>query len=371
MKYRLYEYPLYGLVTLILMIMAIPLVLMMLFIYLVRSTGAPMKSLKYLFGFIIVLLIVAATFITYQLYKTYDIGPEIRSITIVEHDSFSSVTDKLQQNEILHGRYLFKYAAIVTGVDKSLATGRYDFKGKISQMDILYKLKRHEIATLMVTIPEGLTVYKTAGLLANALQIDSAAFVNRAFDTTFTKSHYDLEGLEGYLFPETYRLWYGIKIDEIIKIMVNEFTKETADILAPLKEGTGSRKAIVILASIIEAEAYITDEKALISSVYHNRLRKKMLLQADPTVIYALGGLDRPLTKRDLDFDSPYNTYRYKGLTPGPINSPGLDAIRAAVFPEQSDYFYFVAEGGGRHVFSRTLAEHNRAIRKIKRDKNR
>jgi len=121
------------------------------------------------------------------------------------------------------------------------------------------------------------------------------------------------------------------------------------------------------LASIIEAEARDGSELGKISSVYNNRLSKKMRLQADPTVIYALGGLDRPLWFRDLEYDSPYNTYKYRGLPPGPINSPGLAAIKAALNPETTDFLYFVADGTGKHIFSKTLREHNRARSRIKK----
>lgn len=366
-KYRLYEYLLYLLVTLVLLLLAVPLLLWKFFAFLIRSMGAPMKSIKYLFGFILLIGIIAASFIVYELYAPYDIGPERHSVTINDNDSFSTVMSKLQKADILKGGYLFKLAAITYGVDKSLSPGRYDFAGKISQIDILKKLRRREIATLMVTIPEGLTAYKTAGLMLRELAIDSAGFVSHVFDTTFCREKYRRDNLEGYLFPNTYRLWYGIKTAEIIDILLTEFDRQTVQLFARLSPESQSAERLVILASIIQAEAYLADEMPMISSVYHNRLRKKMRLQADPTVIYGMGGLDRPLNRRDLDYDSPYNTYKYKGLPPGPINSPGLEAIKSAMSPEQSEYLYFVAEGGGKHSFSRTLKEHNRAIRKIKR----
>jgi UPF0755 protein len=357
------------LVTLFLLLLAVPLMLLKFFAYLLRSMGAPMKSIKHLFGFIILVGIIAVAFIVYGLYMPYDIGMERRSVMVNDNDSFISVMSKLQKADILRGGYLFKVAAITYGVDKSLSPGRYDFSGKISQIDILKKLKRRDIATIMVTIPEGWTAYKTADLMRRELEIDSASFIAHVFDTSFSRKKYNRDNLEGYLFPETYRLWYGIKADEIIDILIGEFDRQTTPLFAYLSPESRSAETLVILASIIQAEAYLGEEMSLISSVYHNRLRKKMRLQADPTVIYGIGGLERPLNRHDLDYDSPYNTYKYKGLPPGPINSPGLEAIKAAMYPEKSEYIYFVAEGGGKHIFSRTLAEHNRAIRKIKRVK--
>jgi len=123
---------------------------------------------------------------------------------------------------------------------------------------------------------------------------------------------------------------------------------------------------LLTFASLIEAETSVGGERGLISSVYHNRLRKGMLLQCDPTVIYALGGLDRPLLYKDLEIDSPYNTYKFSGLPPGPICSPGAASIMAALYPEESRYLYFVADGNGRHIFSETLSQHNVARRTVK-----
>ncbi len=328
-----------------------------------------MKSVKQFFGFLLVLVIVAGGYIAYKIYIPYNIGAEIRSVTINENDSFPVVLKNLNQASVLKGDYIFKLMAIFSGVDKKLSPGRYDFVGRISLYDVLRKLKNKDIATLMVTIPEGLSVYKTAGLIAARLSIDSAEFVARAFDTAFAENQYNIEGFEGYLYPETYRLWYGIKTDQIFDILLIEFRHKSSGLFDSLRDNHYSARELLVLASIIEAEARADDEKPLISSVYHNRLKRRMKLQADPTVIYALGGLDRPLLYKDLEVDSPYNTYKYEGLPPGPINSPGLASIVAAIYPAETNYLYFVADGTGRHIFSHTLVEHNRAKRKVKQGK--
>jgi len=329
-----------------------------------------MKSVKHLLGFILVLIIIATGFIAYKIFIPYDIGSERHSVMIKDNDTFPAILKNLNDAGVLHGDYIFKLMVVFSGVDKKLSPGRYDFVGQISLYDVLRKLKNRDIATLMVTIPEGLTIYKTAGLIADKLDIDSSVFAALAVDTTFTQDKYNINGLEGYLFPETYRLWYGINADQIIDIMLSEYNHKTDGLFSQLPDYINSKKSLLALASIIEAEARLDDEKPIISSVYHNRLKRKMRLQADPTVIYALGGLDRPLYYKDLEYDSPYNTYKYAGLPPGPINSPGLASIKAAINPAETNYLYFVADGTGRHIFSHTLTEHNRAKRKVKRDKN-
>ena len=368
MHFRLYEYVIYWLVTAVLLILAVPLLIFKFCRYLVVSTGAPLKSASHLVGFVLVLIIIAAGFVTYKIFIPYPIGPEVKSITVQDKERFSQVIGDLKEAGILHDVSLFRRLTVMSGLDRSVAPGRYDFSGRVSLYSIISKFRNRNIATIDLTVPEGLPVYKTASILAGALGIDSAAFYHRVFDSVYTAGRYGLNGLEGYLFPETYRFWYGIKIDQIIDIMVEEFYRHTDSILAPPFPNNLSAEKIVTLASIVEAEATDPDEMGRVASVYHNRLRDRMMLQADPTVIYALGGLDRPLNRRDIRVtDSPYNTYKHYGLPPGPINSPGRQAITAAVRPDSSGYYYFVADGTGRHIFSRTLREHNRARERVKR----
>lgn len=365
-----YEYILYWLVTIALLILAIPVVVLKTAGFLVRSVGTPMKSVKHFLGFVLVVLLCAAGFTAYKIFYPFHIGEATVSIMVEEHDPFSRVSRALKDGKVIADDYLFSRLAIMTGVDKSLIPGRYDFSGKVSLYQVLRKFKTHDIATLLLTIPEGFTIAQIASRLSEQMEIDSAAFVRLANDTAYTEAEYNAWGLEGYLYPETYRLWYGMKVKDIIHVMVSEFERRTAGVFDTPATGGLTREEILILASIIEAEAYFEDEMPVISSVYHNRLRKGMRLQADPTVVYAMGGVDRPLLYRDLEYESPYNTYRHKGLPPGPINSPRLAAIEAAISPDQTDYLYFVADGTGRHVFSTTLRQHNRAKNKAKTVRN-
>jgi len=366
-KTKAYEYIIYWLVTFFILILAIPVAIMSVLKYLLKILALPLKSWRHFLAFMLILLLAIVSYVVYHLFIPYDIGVQVKNIMVAENDNFPIVLKKLVDNGLVEDKQLFKLLAVAGGIDKSIIPGRYDFSGRVSLYGIYRKFKRQEIATLLITIPEGLTVNKIAGLFQKNLDLDSAAFVNLAFDTSYTRAHYGLDDLEGYLFPETYRFQYGVKIEQVFDIMLDEFNRRTKPVFDASPENSLSKEQTIILASIIEAEARFDDEKSTIASVYHNRLDDKMRLQADPTVIYALGGLDRPLYYKDLEYDSPYNTYRYHGLPPGPINSPGLASIVAALIPDTSEYYYFVADGSGRHIFSRTLREHNRAKNQIKK----
>ncbi len=369
-KFRFYEYILHWIVTLILLILAIPLLLFKGLAFLVNSTGNPVKSVGHLIGFLLVIVIVAGGYLSYKIFYPYDTGDEVKSIVIDDEHPFSEALTSLNEQGIIRDGYLFRQLVVRTGVDKQVSPGRYDFFGKTSLWRVFNKFRNRDIATVLVTVPEGLPSWKTASIFRKELQIDSARFMEIVFDSDYAERRYNLKSLEGYLFPETYRFWYGIDASEVIDIMVNEFFEQTKGLFNRQAPNGLNPEKTMTLASIIEAEATLDREMGLVSSVYHNRLDKRMMLQADPTVIYGLGGLDRPLNRRDIRLlDSPYNTYKKYGLPPGPINSPGLEAIRAALHPDSTAYLYFVADGKGGHIFSKTLLEHNRAKIKIKRQR--
>jgi UPF0755 protein len=348
-------------------ITALPVAVIKIMRFLWRSASSPFGSLKHFAGFLLALTLLTIGVVAYKIVVPIDLGAEPRSVMVEENESFRSIARKLRDGGVISNEYLFRVAAVIGGIDKNILPGRYDFKGDMSIYDVLSKIKRREIATILLSIPEGATVYKIGSILKTYLGIDSAEFVATAMDTAAGMAKYNAPGLEGYLFPETYLFWFGMKIDRIIEMLVAEFQKRTAGILDSCPSANLSRREVLILASIIEAEALYEDEMPLISSVYHNRLRINMLLQADPTVNYAMGGVFRLLKYSDLKYPSPYNTYLHPGLPPGPINSPGLAAINAAINPARTDFLYFVADGKGRHIFSRTLEEHNRAKLRIRR----
>lgn len=248
---------------------------------------------------------------------------------------------------------------------ESLKAGIYQFTGASSPLAVLDKLIRGDVLLKSVTVREGLDRFAIGQLL------ESERFGTAVEWKTLTSSASLIEdldpradSLEGYLFPDTYLLSPGTQLPVIVKMMIQNFRKHFGDQLALISSGLELHDTVT-LASIVEMEARIPEERPLIAGVYLNRLNKGMLLQADPTVIHALklaGKWDGNIRRPDLKMDSPYNTYRYKGLPPGPIANPGLASLRAAAFPAQTDYLYFVSRNDGSHVFARTLEEHNRNV---------
>ncbi len=235
--------------------------------------------------------------------------------------------------------------------------------------DILNEFEKGQVTLIRWTVPEGLTVSAIAELWEEA-DLGTAKAFQEASESPRLLERYGLadKTAEGYLFPNTYKFAKGTKTEKVVEMMLDEFKQRWTDIFDEEAQNLRrTRHEIVTLASIIEKEAQSELERPRISSVFHNRLKRKWRLQADPTVLYALGNPDRLLTKGDLRIDSPYNTYIHKGLPPGPIANPGIDSIIAALRPEKTDYLYFVAIGEGKHHFSKTLSEHNSIIRKMRR----
>jgi UPF0755 protein len=295
-----------------------------------------------------------------------DLDGKLVTIIIKPGTTMHQVANELADKGVVSSAVVTRLAARYSGVDRKLTPGRYDFGGSNSPKSVLKRLADADFVRIKVTIPEGNTIWKTASELAADLKLDSATIVNLGSDSAFLDRN-RVPSLEGYLFPETYYFPWGTSAEDAVSEMITMYHEKTDKIWPQTIDGGLSRDDVIKLASIIEAETGRSDERAVVSSVYHNRLRKNMKLDADPTVIYGLGGLDRPLYRKDLSRDTPYNTYLHKGLPPTPINSPGLAAIQAALNPEQTDYLFFVADENGRHYFSRTNAEQNRAIRRIKR----
>ncbi|MEM7481526.1 MAG: endolytic transglycosylase MltG [Acidobacteriota bacterium] len=258
---------------------------------------------------------------------------------------------------------------LVYGLDNPpLQAGEYRFEGALSTRQVLAKLIAGDIVTHPVTLVEGKTLAETAKILADAGFGDRRAF-EAAMNDPAPIADLDpaANDLEGYLFPDTYRFARGTGEVEIVQRLVETFRQRFGEAYSPSDSEGGGRslREAVILASVVEKEARLADERPVIAGVYANRLERGIALYADPTVIYALMRLDRwngNLTRDNLQVDSPYNTYRYPGLPPGPICSPGLGSLRAAADPAEVPYLYFVSRNDGSHVFARTLGEHNRNV---------
>ncbi len=283
--------------------------------------------------------------------------------------TFSQVQADLVEKGIVTNPELFRWAAYLTRREDDIQTGRYLFRYGESVSCLLRKLSHGEVEYTRVAVPEGLYMTEIASLLQKKEVVDSAAFMETATDSQFVTSLGIVEpSLEGYLFPDTYLFRWPIGSEEVARRMVYRF-REIYDMnVAQDADSIGMHMShVVSLASIVQAEAVYDSEMPRISAVYHNRLKAGMRLEADPTVAYALGGVRRRLWLKDLRVKSPYNTYRNKGLPPGAICNPGQAALEAAVNPlTGSNEYYFVADGTGRHHFTRTYNEHLQAKHRIK-----
>ncbi len=313
-------------------------------------------------------LLLALVYLVSLYTRSIDLEDRTASVIIEPGDSFGVVAERLAVQKVIPSKTVLVAAARLQGVDHHLTPGRYDFAGRNSCRSVLRRLSEGDFLRIRVTVPEGSPVWKVAAIVAEKLELDSATFAALNDDSSFL-SEAGSPRLEGYLYPETYVFPWGVSEHEVARAMLDQFYAGTDSIWPDSLPQGLSRDEILTLASIIEAETKLDYERPLVASVYLNRLRRQMKLDADPTVIYGLGGLDRPLLRHDLRKDTPYNTYLHKGLPPTPINSPGLAALKAAVNPSESDYLYFVADETGGHVFSRTNAEHNRARERIKQAK--
>ncbi len=295
-------------------------------------------------------------------------------VTVPAGSTFDSILDTLVTRGVVNGRRRFRLYARLTGADRQIRSGNYELVTGTSWGGILETLTTGRVVTSEMTIPEGFTI---ADMVARVAEI-----VERPADTvrarlTDPDAHlrWDLPGpgLEGYLFPDTYRFAPGVALDVVIETMVQRYHAAwTAARITRLEELGMSENELVTLASIIQAEARRVEEMPTISAVYHNRLRRGMRLQADPTVLYALGGRRERLLYAAIDSvaDNPYNTYIQRGLPPGPIAAPGEAAIRAALYPTEEGYLYFVARPDGRHIFTHSLEEHNLAREIARSERN-
>jgi UPF0755 protein len=316
---------------------------------------------------ILVLLITAV--IAYML--TRPLGDPQREyvIYLLPHDTPNDIFAKLLGVGMPVDRAIFSRMMIWTKADRHLKPGRYRFHGGMTHYKLAQYFRDAKPELSKITIPEGWPLRKISQALVREIPTDSLELVKLLSDTTYLRSFkIDAPSFEGYLFPQTYTFYPYIDPANVIKELVHTFeTSVTPEMKSRAAELNMSLNQVITLASLIEAEAADGKERELISSVFYNRLKLGWKLQCDPTVIYALGGLDRPLLRGDLDFESPYNTYLHEGLPPGPICSPGLASIKAALYPAETKYVYFVANGAGEHIFTSSLNEHNRAITSIKR----
>lgn len=280
------------------------------------------------------------------------------------------VAAQLAEQGVLEYPRLFLLFARLTEVDRQLRAGRYAVPANVSIRSLLRLLREGPNLRERVTIPEGSRARAIGGILRRAADVDSVEFVTLALDPG-AAGHFGVPGptLEGYLFPETYEFSFGVAPREAAALLVAQYRSVMTPALVARAESLGlSERDVVTLASIIEAETAIPEERPRVAAVYLNRLRRGWRLEADPTVRYATGSDTAAISAEDLACDSPYNTYRIAGLPPGPIGNPGRASILAALYPsERCEDLFFVANGEGGHTFSRTADEHARAVAAFRR----
>ncbi len=323
-------------------------------------------------------LLVLGTGAGFLLYAFY--GPNIfpdapeKFFYVSRGEPFPSIVDSLEAHGIIRSRALFDIVARVFGGTNRIQVGKYLFRSGISNAEIFQDLRSgHGSMLVTVAIPEGLMARQQARLLARQLGIDSVRYMDLVRDESFVHSlGIESSSLEGYLFPDSYNFYWDPDEKEVIRRLVDQFKIFYTDSLRDRATQAGmTTNQVLTLASIVEGEAVLDQERSIIAGVYFNRLRRGMRLEADPTIEYFIENGPRRVYYSDLKIGSPYNTYLNKGLPPGPVNNPGKLSILAVLYPAHHQYLFFVANGRGGHWFSRTFNEHKRNIRMYRRHRSR
>jgi len=326
---------------------------------------------KRLLLFVILLLVVCAAGATWfylgvnRPYKGYA-EPE-QFVEIPPGSGTAAIARRLADAGVVTDVNTFRLALWVTGQGRRLQAGEYRFDHPLSARQVAEKIGRGEVYVHPITFREGLTIKQMAELYESRGFGPAKDFVEAAKNVALVQAiDPAAKDLEGYLFPDTYALPRRATADQLVARMVASFTKAlTPDLIEKATANGQSVRQLVTLASIVEKETGKAEERPMVAAVYANRLKIGMGLQCDPTVIYALeraGRFNGNLTREDLQFDSPYNTYRYAGLPPGPIAAPGRASLEAAADPAPVPYLYFVSRNDGSHAFASTLDEHNRNV---------
>ena len=330
-------------------------------------------SLKKWFGIILVigLLALAAGWLAYVDLMHYaaapaeaDGQPEKKIVAIEKGQNFRQTTLLLQSQQLIEHPIKFRLLARLQDKDKQIQAGEYLLSADMPPGDILEVLVNGKVRLYKFTIPEGSTLKQIAAIVETAGLVNRAEFLSAAADADFVRENgIDAGSFEGYLFPETYFFPKNTAAREVIAVMVDRLRSVFTETWEKRAADIGlSVHQVLTLASIIEKETGASSERPTISSVFHNRLRRGMRLETDPTVIYGVDNFDGNLTRKHLTTPTPYNTYLISGLPPGPIASPGRAAIEATLYPADTRYLYFVSKKDGTHQFSKTFADHNRAI---------
>jgi UPF0755 protein len=334
---------------------------------------APSFRNKFLLLSLGLLLLFSISFLYWFLFIPPSKTASVKVFFIKKGSHLKKVSEVLEQEGIIKNRHFFVLLTTLLGKKTKVKAGEYEFHTQMLPLEVLNALTKGQGKRHLVTIPEGYNLSQIAQLLEDLNLVDKKTFLQKASSPVFINalglSHLAGPTLEGYLFPDTYHLYKEMNPEEVIQMMVHEFKKVFGPDLANRTTELGiSEREVVILASIIEKETPLSEEKPLISAVFQNRLKKKIPLQSDPTVIYGIKNFNGNLTKEDLLRQTPYNTYLMVGLPPTPICNPGKDSLLAAIYPAPVPYIYFVSKNDGSHYFSSDIEEHNRAVWKYQKN---
>jgi len=315
-------------------------------------------------GLLVIIWIILGLFY-FQASRPVSDNNQLQTFEIKHGMTLNKVSKELSHQGLIRSSSAFQAIALLQEKQKLIMVGEYNISPSMLPMEILQRITSGKTILHPVTIPEGYRIIEIGDILEKNGLADKEMFIKQTKNIELLKGIAKIS-LEGYLFPETYHFGKFTNEKSIVKIMVDTFQERALNkkFLNRASEMGFSYHEIITLASLIEKETGKDSERKQISSVFHNRLKKNMLLQTDPTVIYAIENFDGNIKKRHLKIDSPYNTYLYKGLPPGPISSPGLKSIIAALYPANTSNLYFVSRRDGSHQFSSTLNEHNQAVEK-------
>lgn len=292
-------------------------------------------------------------------------GDVVREVDFPKGSSLRRLADQLEKGGVIGSARLFTLYARLSGATPRVKAGTYQFSDAMKPAEILAKLVNGEVYEKRFAVPEGYSIFQIAEMLDSRGLFTKEEFLSACRNPALLREA-GIRGksVEGYLYPSTYNLLKVSDAASLVRMMTGQFRRVYSERFPSLEQSSGmDRSEVVTLASLVEKEAVSPEEKPLIASVFHNRLRKGMPLQSDPTAVYGLRAFGGKVSGADVRRNTPYNTYLIRGLPPGPIGNPGGDAIEAVLKPATTNYYYFVARNDGTHQFSATLEEHNRAVR--------
>lgn len=291
-----------------------------------------------------------------------ELSQEDRLVSLEKGSSLREISRQLEDKGVIRSRHLFRLYAFITDQQGGLQAGTYRFGPEEDMISVMRRITRGDVAQISITIPEGFTFEEIASRLSAELNVEADEILKAAEERSWHRDYLpDSENvqwqLEGYLYPATYSIPYDIQPEELLSLMLDRFEDQWLEELEDAETDLDVNE-LVTVASLVEKEGKLSDEKPLIAGVIYNRMENDMKLQIDASVQYALEERQARLLYRDLEVDSTYNTYLYEGLPPGPIASPGDNSLRSVLSPEDSDYLFYFARSDGSHIFTETYQEH-------------